>query len=107
MVTLAFTDGTKLNVDDNSTITLITLDVSSFKTVDTIKANFTEENMKTMVLDGTTYTEVIPESISAKTTNDVIKVTIQNRLKTFEEKVNEILGEHADALMELAEVANG
>lgn len=107
MKILIFTDGTKFNVNDESTITLISLTVADFKTVDTIKNNLTIENMKSVTIDGETYTEVIPEGIIAKKENDVIQVTIQNRLKTFEEKANEILNEHADALMELAEAANG
>lgn len=107
MITITFTDGTKMNVDDESTITLITTTVSSFKAVDTIKNNFTEENLKTVTIGETTYTEVIPETITAKTDGDSIKITIQNRLKSFEEKVNELLNEHADAIMELAEVVNG
>lgn len=107
MKVLIFTDGTKFNVNDESTITLISLTVADFKTVDTIKNNLTIENMKSVTLDSETYTEVIPESIIAKKENDVIQVSIQNRLKTFEEKVSEILNEHADALMELAEATNG
>lgn len=107
MITLIFADGTKMNVDDNSTITLITTTVSNFKTVDTIKNNFTEENLKSVTLNNETYTEVIPESITAKTNDGKIDVTIQNRLKSFEEKAYELLNEHADAIMELAEVING
>lgn len=107
MKVLVFTDGTKFNVDDESTITLITMTTSNFKEVDTIKNNLTIENMKSVTLDDTTFTEVIPEGISARKEEDTVKVTIQNRLKTFEERVTEVLNEHADAIMELAEVANG
>lgn len=107
MKVLVFTDGTKFNVDDESTITLITMTTSNFKEVDTIKNNLTVDNMKSVTLDDTTFTEVIPEGISARKEEDTVKVTIQNRLKTFEERVAEVLNEHADAIMELAEVANG
>lgn len=107
MKVLVFTDGTKYNVDDESTITLITLTTSNFKEVDAIKNNLTAENMKTLTLDGNEYSEVIPEGISARKDGDTVKVTIQNRMKSFEEKVSEVLSEHADALMELAEVTNG
>ena len=104
MKVLVFTDGTRYNVDDESTITLITLTTSNFKEVDAIKNNLTVENMKSVTLDDSTFTEVIPEGVSARKEGDSVKVTIQNRLKTFEEKTMEILNEHADALMELAEV---
>lgn len=104
MKVLVFTDGTRYNVDDESTITLITLTTSNFKEVDAIKNNLTVENMKTVTLDGTEYVGVIPEGISARKDGDTVKVTIQNRMKTFEEKVAEVLNEHADAIMELAEV---
>ena len=104
MKVLVFTDGTRYNVDDESTITLITLTTSNFKEVDAIKNNLTVENMKTVTLDGTEYVEVIPEGISARKDGDTVKVTIQNRMKTFEEKVTEVLNEHADAIMELAEI---
>lgn len=107
MKVLVFTDRTKFNVDDESTITLITMTTSNFKEVDTIKNNLTVDNMKSVTLDDTTFTEVIPEGISARKADDTVKVTIQNRLKTFEERVTEVLNEHADAIMELAEVANG
>lgn len=107
MKVLVFTDGTKFNVDDESTITLITMTTSNFKEVDTIKNNLTVDNMKSVTLDDKAFTEVIPEGISARKVEDTVKVTIQNRLKTFEERTMEILNEHADALMELAEVTNG
>ena len=107
MKVLVFTDGTKFNVDDESTITLITMTTSNFKEVDTIKNNLTVDNMKSVTLDDKAFTEVIPEGIFARKVEDTVKVTIQNRLKTFEERVTEVLNEHADAIMELAEVANG
>lgn len=103
MKTIVFTDGSKLNVEDESTVTLLRMTVDSFKDVDSISANFTNENMKSVTFDGTLFSEVIPEKISAITDEDIVKVSIQNRMKTFEEKTNEILLEQADALMELAE----
>lgn len=105
MKEVTFTNGEKLNVNDESSITFMSLSVDTFAEVDMIKEQITVENMKTVTIDGTVYTEILPTGIKAETDNDTVKVVIQTREKTFEEKVSEVLTEQSDAIMELAELA--
>ena len=100
--TLVFTNGNKYEVDIASSITYMTLTVSQFSDVDAISNDFTEENMRSVTLNGTSYSEIIPLTLCAAIEDEVVKVVLQTRAKTFEEKVSEVLNEHADALMELA-----
>lgn len=105
MKEVTFTNGEKLNVNDESSITFMSLSVDTFAEVDMIKEQITVENMKTVTIDGTVYTEILPTGIKAETDNDTVKVVIQTREKTFEEKVSEVLTEQSDAIMELAELS--
>lgn len=100
--TLVFTNGNKYEVDSTSSITYMTLTVAKFSYVDAINNDFTEENMRSVTLNGTSYSEIIPLTLCATREDEVVKVVLQTRVKTFEEKVSEVLNEHADALMELA-----
>lgn len=100
--TLVFTNGNKYEVDITSSITYMSLTVAQFSDVDAISNDFTEENMRSVTLNGTSYSEIIPLTLCASKEETGIHVVLQARLKTFEEKVSEVLNEHADALMELA-----
>ena len=100
--TLVFTNGNKYEVDSTSSITYMSLTVAQFSDVDAISNDFTEENMRSVTLNGTSYSEIIPLTLCAAREDEVVKVVLQTRVKTFEEKVSEVLNEHADALMELA-----
>lgn len=100
--TLVFTNGNKYEVDSTSSITYMSLTVAQFSDVDAISNDFTEENMRSVTLNGASYSEIIPLTLCAAREDTVIRVVLQARVKTFEEKVSEVLNEHADALMELA-----
>lgn len=100
--TLVFTNGNTYEVDITSSITYMTLTVAQFSDVDAISNDFTEENMRSVTLNGTSYSEIIPLTLGAVKEDEGVKVVLQTRIKTFEEKVSEVLNEHADALMELA-----
>lgn len=100
--TLVFTNGNTYEVDISSSITYMTLTVSKFYDVDAISNDFTEENMRSVTLNGASYSEIIPLTLCATKEAEGVKVVLQTRVKTFEEKVSEVLNEHADALMELA-----
>lgn len=100
--TLVFTNGNKYEVDITSSITYMSLTVAQFSDVDAISNDFTEENMRSVTLNDTSYSEIIPLALNATKEETGVKVVLQARVKTFEEKVSEVLNEHADALMELA-----
>lgn len=100
--TLVFTNGNKYEVDITSSITYMSLTVAQFSDVDAISNDFTEENMRSVTLNDISYSEIIPLALNATKEETGVKVVLQARLKTFEEKVSEVLNEHADALMELA-----
>ena len=100
--TLAFTNGNKYEVDNTSSITYMSLTVAQFSDVDAISNDFTEENMRSVTLNDASYSEIIPLALRATKEETGVKVVLQARVKTFEEKVSEVLNEHADALMELA-----
>ena len=100
--TLVFTNGNKYEVDNTSSITYMSLTVAQFSDVDAISNDFTEENMRSVTLNDTSYSEIIPLALRATKEETGVKVVLQARVKTFEEKVSEVLNEHADALMELA-----
>ena len=100
--TLVFTNGNTYEVDISSSITYMTLTVAQFSDVDAISNDFTEENMRSVTLNDTSYSEIIPLTLCAAKEDEGVKVVLQTRVKTFEEKVSEVLNEHADALMELA-----
>lgn len=100
--TLVFTNGNKYEVDSTSSITYMSLTVAQFSDVDAISNDFTEENMRSVTLNGTSYSEIIPLVLLATKEETGVRVVLQARVKTFEEKVSEVLNEHADALMELA-----
>ena len=100
--TLVFTNGNTYEVDISSSITYMTLTVAHFSDVDAISNDFTEENMRSVTLNGTSYSEIIPLTLCASKEDEGVKVVLQTRVKTFEEKVSEVLNEHADELMELA-----
>ena len=100
--TLAFTNGNKYEVDNTSSITYMSLTVAQFSDVDAMSNDFTEENMRSVTLNDASYSEIIPLALRATKEETGVKVVLQARVKTFEEKVSEVLNEHADALMELA-----
>ncbi len=100
--TLVFTNGNKYEVDITSSITYMSLTVAQFSDVDAISNDFTEENMRSVTLNDISYSEIIPLALNAAKEETGVKVVLQARVKTFEEKVSEVLNEHADALMELA-----
>ena len=100
--TLVFTNGNKYEVDITSSITYMSLTVAQFSDVDAISNDFTEENMRSVTLNDASYSEIIPLALRATKEEAGVKVVLQARVKTFEEKVSEVLNEHADALMELA-----
>lgn len=100
--TLVFTNGNKYEVDITSSITYMSLTVAQFSDVDAISNDFTEENMRSVTLNDASYSEIIPLALRATKEETGVKVVLQARVKTFEEKVSEVLNEHADALMELA-----
>lgn len=100
--TLVFTNGNKYEVDNTSSITYMSLTVAQFSDVDAISNDFTEENMRSVTLNDASYSEIIPLALRATKEETGVKVVLQARVKTFEEKVSEVLNEHADALMELA-----
>lgn len=100
--TLVFTNGNKYEVDNTSSITYMSLTVAQFSDVDAISNDFTEENMRSVTLNDASYSEIIPLALRATKEETGVKIVLQARVKTFEEKVSEVLNEHADALMELA-----
>lgn len=100
--TLVFTNGNKYEVDSISSITYMSLTVAQFSDIDAISNDFTEENMRSVTLNGTSYSEIIPVTLCAAKEDTGIRVVLQTRVKTFEEILSEVLNEHADALMELA-----
>ena len=100
--TLIFTNGNKYEIDITSSITYMSLTVAQFSDVDAISNDFTEENMRSVTLNDVSYSEIIPLGLHATKEETGVKVVLQTRVKTFEEKVSEVLNEHADALMELA-----
>ena len=85
--TLVFTNGNKYEVDITSSITYMSLTVAQFSDVDAISNDFTEENMRSVTLNGASYSEIIPLALNATKEETGVKVVLQARLKTFEEKV--------------------
>lgn len=99
---LVLTNGNKYEAEVGSSITYLTFEFTQFADIDTLNADITEDNMKSVTLGGISYSEIIPLALTAEKLNDIVRVVVQAREKTFEEKTQELLAEHADALMELA-----
>lgn len=99
---LVLTNGNKYEVEQGSSITYMTLMFNQFADIDALSADITEDNMKSVTLGGNTYSEIIPLTITAEKMDNLVRVVVQSREKTFEEKMTEVVAEHADALMELA-----
>jgi alpha-L-arabinofuranosidase len=102
MKELVFNNGHKAQFTDESTVLNCETVVKSFKEVDAIRAEFTEENLKGAKFDGETIESVKPVYVTASADiNENIVVKFVNREKTDAEKLNERLEDVEAALMEM------
>lgn len=103
MKTLVFADASSISVNDESSISCIICTVSSFNDIQSLYAHFTEENMKRVTLDGTTYTGIIPTGANAvANSNGTVNATFTSRVMSFEENMSNQITELQAAVAEIA-----
>lgn len=104
---LVFANGDTEEFTDTSTITNLSTVVTSYSAIDTMLANFTEENLVGATFDGETLETVVPVSCSASNSygsETAITVNFVNRYKTDVELLQEQMTEVQEAIAELGTV---
>lgn len=89
---------------DDSTISAIRIELASSAELDTIRADLTEENCKSIVLGDTTYRNLIPETMTMTgAISDPVLVTFTLRGKTITEQQAEQIKELQDSILAITE----
>lgn len=78
--TLTLKDGTQYVCAVTSSITSIIIPAGSFHEAGEIYDKLTPENMSACTLDGVSYTDVIPEGVTASAEGGIITVTFNCRM---------------------------
>lgn len=105
---ITFRDGNSFQTTDGSTILDCVFVVKDFDEVNTLKDEFTTENLVGVQLGDNTYDNIIPVDFSINGKYDEnITVHFINREKTTEEIQNEIIDELQESIAELSELIVG
>ena len=89
---------------DDSTISAIRIELTSSAELDTIRADLTEENCKSIVLGDTTYHNLIPETMTMTgAISAPVLVTFTLRVKTITEQQAEQIKELQDSILAITE----
>lgn len=100
MKELVLNDNTKLQFTDNSSILDLITVVKSFKEVDNLKSNFTEDNLNGGTFDGELIEHIVPVEVRAVGKLDGnVEVHFINRAKSHDEIVDEQLEELQSAIL--------
>ena len=100
--TIKFADGKAIEFTDGSTPEQCTLVAKSFAEVDTVRAEFTEANLKGATFDGKQMEHIVPVGAAAET--DVVAY-FTNRVKGQVEINAEQISELQEALANIVEGA--
>lgn len=103
--TMKFTDGTTYDFTDSSTVLDCVAVVKTFAEIDTIRAKFTEDNVKGATFDGASAQHLVPVSVKAWTDCENIVAHFISRVKTQDEINAEQISELQEALATITEGA--
>lgn len=102
---ITFRDGNSFQTTDGSTILDCVFVVKDFDEVNTLKDEFTIDNLVGVQLGDNTYENIIPVNFSINGEyNENITVHFVNREKSTEEIQNEIINELQESIAELSEL---
>ena len=102
---ITFRDGNSFQTTDSSTILDCVFVVKDFDEVNTLKDEFTIDNLVGVQLGDNTYENIIPVNFSINGEyNENITVHFVNREKSTEEIQNEIINELQESIAELSEL---
>lgn len=99
---VVFANGTVANFADSSTPEDLIMVFQNFANVDTMRLQFTAENMVGMTIDEETYNTLLPVSTEAiAEVGENVTAHFINRFKTNEEIMQEEIVELQDAVAEI------
>lgn len=90
MITLVLSDGSKIEVENESSRNNIVFRTKSFAEIETLKSTINEKTIDGAELDGVTLTDIVFDGIHAYTENDIIRVEFAFRDKTVDERLAEL-----------------
>lgn len=102
---IKFADGKEIEFTDGSTPEQCTLVAKSFAEVDTVRAEFTEANLKGAMFDGKHMDNIVPVGAAAKTDGENVVARFTNRVKSLDEINAEQISELQEALANIVEGA--
>lgn len=103
--TIKFADGKAIEFTDGSTPEQCTLVAKSFAEVDTVRAEFTEANLKGATFDGKQMEYIVPVGAAAETDGENVVAYFTNRVKGQVEINAEQISELQEALATIVEGA--
>ena len=102
---IKFADGKAIEFTDGSTPEQCTLVAKSFAEVDTVRAEFTEANLKGATFDGKQMEHIVPVGATAETDGENVVAYFTNRVKGQVEINAEQISELQEALATIVEGA--
>lgn len=103
--TIKFADGKAIEFTDGSTPEQCTLVAKSFAEVDTVRAEFTEANLKGATFDGRQMEHIVPVGAAAETDGENVVAHFTNRVKGQVEINAEQISELQEAVAAIVEGA--
>lgn len=103
--TIKFADGKEIEFTDGSTPEQCVLVAKSFAEVDTVRAEFTEANLRGATFDGKPMECIVPVSTAAETYGDNIVARFTSRTKSLDEINAEQISELQEAMANIVEGA--
>ena len=103
--TMKFADGKEIEFTDGSTPEQYILITKSFAEIDTVRAEFTEANLKGATLDGNQIGDVVPVNTTAEAYGDNIVARFTIRTKSLDEINAEQISELQEAMANIVEGA--
>lgn len=100
-----FANGKTIEFTDGSTALDCVAVVATFAELDTIRAEFTEDNLKGAEFDGTTEQHLVPVSVHAETDGENVVAHFTNRVKDQVEINAEQISELQEAVAGIVEGA--
>lgn len=100
-----FADGKTIEFTDVSTALDCVAVVQTFSELDTIRAEFTEDNLKGAAFNGAVAQHLVPVSVKAETDGENIVAHFTNRVKEQDEINAEQISELQEALASIVEGA--
>lgn len=103
--TMKFRDGKTYGFTDSSTALDCVAVVQTFAEIDTIRTEFTEDNLKGAEFDGAVVQHIVPVSAKAETDGENIVAHFTNRVKAQDEINAEQISELQEAIATIVEGA--